>query len=253
MTRNMMKNRCSVLKWKLILILTFLILVVVLAVLFWVKLSFEQYVREAEISSFKSSVIAALRIESKNHYTSRDDDKFNAAVAEVKRMNPDLNIVFISDENGNIVGDDSGVSGEVLEKLDLKSADRWNSPVDTDTHVDIGDDEYVLVSYKDKLDPYVMHFGFRSRIITERTQDLSHKVAFVVGLTAAVTVLLGAAFLHIAIRPVERLARDSEKLSFGDMNIRLRRGSHTEVGRIYSSLSRLKESILYSLKRFDMR
>jgi hypothetical protein len=248
-----MKNKCSVLKWKLILILTSLILAVVLAILFWVRLSFEQYVREAEISSFKSTVIAALRIESKNYYTSRDDDKFNAAVAEVKRMNPDLSIVFISDENGGIVGDDSGVSGEVLGELDFGSSDGWNSPIDTDTRVDVGDDEYVLVSYKDKLDPYIIHFGFCSRIIAEHTQNLSRKVAFVAGLTAVVTILLGAAFLHIATRPIERLARDSEKLSFGDMSISLRRGSRTEVGRIYSSLSRLKESILYSLKRFDMR
>ncbi len=249
----MMKHRRSILKWKLILILTFLILVVVLAVLFWVRLSFEQYVKEAEISSFKSSVIAALRIESKNYYTSRDDEKFNAAVAEVKRMNPNLDIVFISDEEGNIVGDDAGISAKAPEKLDASSSGEWDSPVDTDAHVDVGDEEYVLVSYKDELDPYTIHFGFRSEIIKERTRDLSHKVTFVVGLTAAITILLGAAFLHIAIRPVEKLARDSEKLSFGDMNIKLRRGSRTEVGRIYSSLSRLKESILYSLKRFDMR
>jgi methyl-accepting chemotaxis protein len=241
------------LKWKLIAIFAVLIAIVSLSVMSWVGMSFEQYVRNAEIGLFRNAVIAALRIEAKNYYTSRDDRKFHAAIEEVKRMNSDLQMVFLTDEEGNIIGDDAGMYEQISGAFSSSLGSSWHTPVDFDTNVEMEGGQYVMVSYKGELDPYAMHFGFGTDVIKRRTRDLSQKVAFVVGLTAAVTILLGAAFMHIAIRPIEQLARDAERLSLGDMQVRLKRGRRNEVGRIYGSLSRLKESILYSLKRFDMR
>ena len=252
MLRNTQHTR-SKLKWKLTSIFTLLIIAVALAVLLWIRISFEQYVKSAEISRYRSSVIALLSIEAKNYYTSRDDKSLNFALKEVKRINPDIRMVFISDEEGTVVGDDAGAAEKTIEKLNDNCAGKWNSAVDYDSNVDIGGEKYVLVSYKGELDPYAIHFGFNTDVIKARTRELSVKVSFVVGLTTAIAVLLGAAFLHTAIRPVEKLARDAEKLSLGDMEFRLERGSRSEVGRIYKSLARLKESILYSIKRLNVQ
>jgi len=226
---------------------------IALAVLLWIRISFEQYVKDAEISRYRNSVIALLSIEAKNYYTSRDNESFSSALKEVKRLNPDIKMVFISDEEGTIVGDDAGVAEKALKKLNINCAGEWNSRVDYDSDVDINGEKHVLVSYKGELDPYAIHFGFSTEVIKARTRELSVKVAFVVGLTTAIAVLLGAAFLHTATRPVEKLARDAEKLSLGDMKFSLERPSHSEVGRIYRSLARLKESILYSIKRLDVQ
>ena len=250
---DIIKHRPSILKWKLILIFALLIIGVAAAVVAWVSISFDQYVRDAEIGRFRSSVIAALRIESKNYYTSRDEGNLKATIAEVKRVNPDLDMVFISDEEGQIVGEDSKAAGVLLGKLEMNTIDNWTSPIEMHENVDINGEEHIIITYKGELDPYAIHFGFSTKVIISRVKDLSRRISFVVWLTAGLTILLGAGFLHAAVRPIEKLAKDSERLSFGDLSIKLRRSSRTEVGRIYSSLSRLRESILYSMKRLNMQ
>ncbi len=252
------KHSKSVLKWKLISVFVTMVIITDLAVLLWVRLSFEQYVRNAEIKRFKDLVKTTLGKKAKDYRFNSDHEQFNSTLSDLITFNPEIEWVFLSESDGKVdrkvIGGDSAGAAAVFDKADVSYSGDWNSlAIDTSREVVVDGRKYIMTSYKGKVDPYAMHFAFSLAPLEKRTSDLILKVTLVVLLTSAVTVLVGSAFLLLIARPVERLARDAEKLSLGDMEVRLRHRSRSEVGRIYKSLARLKESILYSMKRLDMR
>jgi len=250
MTVQIKYKRLS-LKLKIICLFASMVILLALAMIFWTKISFEDYVKNAEVCRFRSSIIPTLRTEAKNYCTSRDDAEFRAAVAEIKKINPGIISIFLTGDNGFAAGDESENAEKMLSQLGSDSQSAGS--VDTHSIVSVDGKKQVVVSYKEDFDPYTLHFSFSADVIKSQTHGLAMKVSSVIGMAAMVILILGAAFLHIIISPIEKAAKDAERLSLGDFKIKLQRGSRTEAGRIYSSLSRLKESILYSMKRLDMR
>ena len=100
------QNKGISLKLKFILLYASMITLLALAMIFWVKLSFEEYVRNAEILRLSSYVMPVLRAEAKNYYTSKDDKEFKTAVSNIKKINPSIISVFIT-ENGEFAGGES--------------------------------------------------------------------------------------------------------------------------------------------------
>jgi hypothetical protein len=243
-----MKSIHFSLKLKLSLVFCILIAILSFAVVFWVRFSFEEYVKNTEINRFRSSVMAVLRIEAKNYCTSMDDSAFVSAIAEVKRIDPSITTAFMTDENGFVAGDNRKDADKILKQIGALKG----GIIDDSSSANIDGNDEIIVSYKEELDPYIIHFGFSAKTIADRTNALSRKIYFVVGFTAILAILLGIAFLHVLIAPIEKAAKDAERFSLGDLKIRLQRGSRTESGRIYGSLLRLRESILYSIKRLNM-
>lgn len=245
------QNKGISLKLKFILLYASMITLLALAMIFWVKLSFEEYVRNAEISRLSSYVMPVLKAEAKNYYTSRDDDAFKRAILDIKRTNPMVISIFITENGEYAGGENESVFKSVLQNSNIQFSQA--GMIEGSSDIAVGNKEQVLVYSKGELDPYMLFFTFSRDVIKERMNNLVLKVSFVIGIVSLVIMILGAAFLHLLVSPVEKVAKDAERLSLGDMKIKLKGGSISEVGRLYRSLSRLRESILYSLKRLDMR
>jgi HAMP domain-containing protein len=72
-------------------------------------------------------------------------------------------------------------------------------------------------------------------------------------LAVASGLLVASLFSLWLTRPIVEVAAVAEKMSLGQTDVRLNLKCRGEVGRVYQSLERLKESILYAQRRLDNR
>jgi methyl-accepting chemotaxis protein len=63
----------------------------------------------------------------------------------------------------------------------------------------------------------------------------------------------GFLFLTWVTRPVVDVSNQAERLSLGDMDVRLDLKCKGEIGRVYLSLERLRESVMYAFRRLNNR
>lgn len=183
-----------------------------------------------------------------DYYMSPSDDQLRIRFAKIMRDFPDLSYAVHKDRNGRVhsSGGDETVASltDKIARINPLPRD-WNIvKADGESYIDIGD-------VTPTRPPLPVHVGFATSLLSQRMHGLLLRQGGI-----ALIVLgagLGGAFLLSVwlTRPVTELSSLAERMSLGDMEVRLDLKRKGEIGRVYRSLERLRESVLYALRRLD--
>ncbi len=185
-----------------------------------------------------------------DYLLSPSDRLLKAKLARIMKDFPDLSYVFFVDRNGEVHSHGHPKASDAIQKrmakADFTRKDLHVVPVGGETYIDIGDVTRTLP-------PLPVHAGFAKSLTDARTRTLLWNRAAIAFVVLAVGLAGGFFLLTWLTRPITDLSDRAEKLSRGDMSVTLDLKSKGEIGRVYYSLERLKESMLYALRRLDSR
>ncbi len=183
-----------------------------------------------------------------DYYLSPSDGKLKIAFAKISKDFPDISYVLFEDASDRVHWHAMSETVEPLKNR-VSRLDPRLQPLNVietrgETYVDIGD-------VTDTLPRLPVHVGFPRSLLQRRAYSL-FLTRGAIAMIALTTGLI-AAFLFTSwvARPVLELSSLAEKMSLGDMDARLDLKYKGEVGKVFSSLERLKESVLYAARRLD--
>ena len=183
-----------------------------------------------------------------DHYMSPSDDQLRIRFAKIMKDFPDLSYVVYKDRNSAV---HCSADSETIDSLKEKIARINPQPRDWNI-VKAGRESYIdMGDLTPTRPPLPVHIGFATSLLSQRMRGLLlHQSG--IALVALAAGLGGAFLLSVWLtRPVTELSGLAERMSLGDMDVRLRLKSKGEIGRVYRSLERLRESVLYALRRLD--
>lgn len=183
-----------------------------------------------------------------DYYMSSSEDQLRMRIAKIMRDFPDLSYAVHVDREGKAHRrPESKAIDSLIERLPGIDRDRrdW-------TAVEFGGKTYIdIADVTPTRPPLRVHIGFAKSLLSRRVHGLLlHQGAIVLIVLAGG--LSGAFLLSVWLtRPVVELSSVAERMSLGDMDVRLDLKYRGEIGRVYRSLERLRESVLYALRRLD--
>jgi len=185
-----------------------------------------------------------------DYFMSPSDHLLNLKFAKIMKEFPDLSYVIFVDRHGEIHSygrsDEIDSLGERLAKVGTTEKDVDFIKMRRETYVDITD-------VTQTVPPLLVHVGFAKSLTDAKTRNfLWNRGAFALVVLAGALVG-GFAFLTWLTHPLVDLSTRAERLSLGDMSVRLNLKCGGEIGKVYRSLERLKESTLYALRRLNSR
>ena len=179
---------------------------------------------------------------------SPSEELLRTKFAKIVQEFPDLSYVLFKDGNQKIHWHAESQKLDPLKKqvaqLDPRTAPVNTLKINGKVFVDIG-------TVTNTLPRLPVHVGFSKSLLRHRLLGLLWNQGGIVLL--AVGGGLGAAFLLTfwLTRPLIRATSLVERLSLGDMSVKLDLKYRGEIGRVCRSLGRLKESVLYALRRLE--
>lgn len=249
MRKNADSNVKSRLRWQLFGVWTVLLIVSTGVVFFTIGAKVKSLILNSEVEKLRPAA-RELRELCADYLLSPSDRLLKAKFAKIMKDFPDLSYVFFVDRHSEVHSHGKGKSSdslyERLSRVDVTRKDVNVLRIDGETYIDIAEVTRTLP-------PLPVHAGFAKSLTDGRTRTLLWNRAAI-----ALVVLaggLGGGFLLLTwlARPIVDLSDQAEKLSLGDMSVRLDLKCRGEIGKVYCALERLKESTLYALRRLNDR
>jgi methyl-accepting chemotaxis protein len=204
-------------------------------------------IRDSEVDKLRPAA-RELREVCADYLLSPSDRLLKAKLAKIMREFPDLAYVFFADRHGEIHSQGAGNRMDSLTKrlseVDPARDDVNAIPVGRETYIDIAD-------VTQTLPPLPVHVGFAKSLTDRRTRSVLWNRAAIALVVLAGGLAAGYFFLNWVTRPLLDLCKQAENLSLGDVSVSLDLKCRGEIGKVYRSLERLKESVLYALRRLD--
>lgn len=183
-----------------------------------------------------------------DYFMSPSERELTAKFARIMTEFPDLAYLLFVDAYGNVHcrGANKAIDSlkRRLAKLDLAEKDVNFVRAGGKTYVDIGE-------VTDTRPPLPVHVGFAKSLTDAETRSLLWNRGAIALVVLAAGLVGGFLFLTWVTRPVVDLSNHAERLSLGDMDVRLDLKCKGEIGRVYLSLERLRESVMYAFRRLN--
>lgn len=186
-----------------------------------------------------------------DYFMSPSDRELTMRFAKILQEFPDISYVFFVDRHGRTLyrGNDEMIASLRPRLMELNPAKPGLNDVKV---IQASGETYVNISeMTSTLPPLPVHLGFAKSLTDARTRSLLWNRGAITFVVLAGGLLGGLVVLAWLTEPFIALSADAERLSMGDMNVRLDLKSRGEIGRVYQSLDRLRESIMYALRKLD--
>jgi len=204
-------------------------------------------VMSTEINKLRYSARELLDLGEEYYMGVLNAETFEAAAARYRSSNK-LAFVTLTDAEDNTIGATTSTDlKQVVEAVG--NADDDLKPIKLKGHTIL-----VITQKTDTTPPCHLYLGVEKKLI-----DRKIATAFVSGpmmVLPLFILLLLIAFLasYFITKPYETLAVKAERLSLGDLNTTLETGPpKDEVGSLYGSFDRLRESLSYAIEKLDNR
>ena len=183
-----------------------------------------------------------------DYLMSPSDRLLTMKFARVIKDFPDLSYVFFVDRNG-----ETHYRGSSKVMSPLKDRLVALGPTQEDVNaIRIGGETYVDIGDLTRtVPPMPVHVGFAKSLTRARTLRLLWNRAVIALVVLAGGLVGGFSFLTWVTRPVMDVSSQAERLSLGEMDVKLDLKCRGEIGRVYHSLERIRESMLYALRRLN--
>jgi HAMP domain-containing protein len=183
-----------------------------------------------------------------DYYMSPSEGKLRIGFAKIVKDFPDVSYLLFRDVNDGVhwYAESANVAPV---KNHAASLDPRLKPV---SEIELPDETYVDVGgVTDTLPRLPVHVGFPKTILQRQLRSfLWNKGA--IALLVVAGGLMGGVLLSVWLtHPVVKLSSLAERMSLGDMDVRLDLKYKGEIGKVYHSLERLRESVLYALRRLN--
>jgi len=237
----------SRLRWQLIAAWAVVLIVVAGTVLFALTASVRSLLLDAEVEKLRPAVRDLAKL-CADYYMSPSEGKLRIGFAKIMKDFPDLSYLLFLDAN-NAVHWYAVLANVAPVKNHAASLDPRLKPLNEielpgETYVDIG-------GVTDTLPRLPVHVGFPKSLLQRQIRSFFWNKG-AIALLAIAGGLLGGVLLSVWLTcPVVKLSSLAEKMSLGDLEVRLDLKCKGEIGRVYHSLERLRESVLYALRRLD--
>ncbi len=237
----------SQLRWQLIAGWAVVLTVVAGAILFALAASVRTLLFETQVEKVRPATRELSNL-CADYYMSPSEGKLRSGFAKIMADFPDVSYLLFRDVNGGLHWRAESTKVDPVKNhaasLDPRLKSLNHIEVPGETYVDIGE-------VTDTLPRLPVHVGFRKSLLRCQLRSfLLTKGA--IALIAIAGGLVGGVVLSVWLtRPIVKLSSLAERMSLGDMDVSLDLKSKGEIGRVYHSLERLRESVLYSLRRLD--
>lgn len=183
-----------------------------------------------------------------DYVMSPSDRELTMKFAKIMKEFADLSYVLFVDRYGKIHSRGKGVAIESAERrlaeLDPAKKDVNLIELRGEKYVDIG-------GVTSTLPRLPVHLGFGKSLTDAETRGVLWNRGAIALLVLAGGLVGGFLFSVWVTRPLMTLSTRAERLSLGDMGVRLDLKPKGEIATVYGCLERLRESVLYALKRLD--
>jgi methyl-accepting chemotaxis protein len=185
-----------------------------------------------------------------DHFMSPSDRQVAMRFAKIMKEFPDLAYVLFVDRDGKIHsrGNHTAIDSlkEHLSEFGLGEEDVNVFKAQGESYIDIAE-------VTQTRPPLRVHVGFPKSITDARRRSVLWNRAAMTLVILTGGLVGGFVFSTWFTHPLIDLSTRAERLSMGDMQVRLDLKSRGEIGRVYHSLERLRESVLYAFRRLDSR
>ncbi len=183
-----------------------------------------------------------------DHFMSPSDRQVTIKLARIMNDFPDLSYLVFADRYGIVHSRGTNKTIDSvrarLDELDRAEKDVNVIKTGKETYVDIRD----VTQTRPRLR---VHVGFAQSLADAKTRSFLWNRAVMALVVLAGGLFGGLLFLTWVTRPVIELSTKAEKLSLGDMDVSFDLKSRGEIGKVYQSLERLRESVLYAIRRLN--
>lgn len=239
----------SRLRWQLIAAWTAVLLAVAGGILFALAARVRSLLLEAEVEKSRPAVRELAKLCS-DYTMSPSEGKMKVGFARIMRDYPGLSYLVFRDATGEVHW-----HGETERVNQLKnraaSVDPRVTPL---SELSVTGDRYFNIGgVTDTLPRLPVSVGFAKSVVQRKVRGFFWNKGGVALLAIAGGIIIGVVLSVWLTHPVVRLSLAAEEMSLGNMDVRLDLKSKGEIGRVYLSLERLRESVLYALRRLNGR
>ena len=243
--RNGSGRNCR-LRWKIFFLALVLLTVLTIGAMLLLHSAVSRGVMSAEINKLRYSARQLLDMGEEYYMGVMNAETFEAAAKRFHRENK-LSFVTLIDAEDNTTG--------AATSADLKQVvEAVGSPDEDLKTIKLKGRAILVITQKtDTTPPCHLYLGVEKKLI-----DRKIATAFISGpmmILPLLILLLLIAFLasYFITKPYETLTIKAERLSLGDLNTTFDTESEDEVGSLYGSFDRLRESLNYAIKKLDNR
>ena len=238
-----------VMRWRLFVVMAVVLVTAVTLFLVLVRDSVTRFVRHDEIERLRSGPLSELMRRCANYLVDRDRTSIEDHMAALVAQHEDVVYVCFVDET--LEADRLlAYTPEPDETLRALGDDPKRVPPDGRVHRLGGEAVVDITDSTNTIPAYTVHMGLRKQAIDERTRDVFIKMGVIAVVIAGCAVAVAFGAINLIAGPVEKLATEATRLSLGDMRVTFTPRGRGEIGRLADALDRLKESVLYALRRY---
>ena len=236
-------------RWQLIAAWAAILLAVAGGILFALAARVRSLLLEAEVEKARPAVRELAKLCS-DYTMSPSEGKMRVGFAKIMMDYPDLCYLVFRDATGGVHW-----HGETERVNRLKSSAASVDPrVKAVTELTVAGETYLHIGgVTDTLPRLPVSVGFAKSLVQSKVHGFFWNKGGIALLAVAGGILVGVLVSVWLTHPVVRLSLAAERMSLGDMDVRLDLKSKGEIGRVYVSLERLRESVLYALRRLNGR
>jgi len=237
----------SRLRWQLFAAWTVLLVGSMGAVFFAMALKMSSLIFHSEVEKLHPAA-RGLREVCAEHFMSPSERELTAKFARIMKEFPDLAYLLFVDAYGNV---HCRGANKAIDSLKLRLAKLDPSEKDENL-IRVGGETYVDIREVTDTRPSLpVHVGFAKSLTNAKTWALLWNRGAIALVVLAGGLVGGFLFLTWVARPVVDVSNQAERLSLGDMDVRLDLKCRGEIGRVYLSLERLRESVMYAFRRLN--
>jgi len=239
----------SRLRWQLIAAWAAILIVVAGGILFALAARVRSLLLETEVEKLRPAVRELTKLCS-DYYMSPSEGKLKVGFAKIMKDFPDLSYLLFRDATDGVHWH-AETEGANRLKNHAASIDPRVKPI---VELEVDGDAYINIGgVTDTLPRLPVSAGFAKSLLQRKVRGFFWNKGGIALLAVAGGIIVGVLVCVWLTRPVVRLSLVAEKMSLGDMDVRLDLKCKGEIGRVYLSLERLRESVLYALRRLNGR
>lgn len=239
----------SRLRWQLIAAWAAVLIAVAGGILFALAARVHSLLLEGEVDKARPAVRELAKLCS-DYTMSPSEGKMKLGFARIMRDYPDLSYLVFRDATGGVhwYGDTARVNRlkNTAASVDPRVNPRAELSVAGDGYINVG-------GVTETLPRLPVSVGFAKSVVQRKVRGFFWNKGGIALLAVAGGMMVGVLLSVWLTHPVVKLSLAAEEMSLGNMDVRLDLKSKGEIGRVYLSLERLRESVLYALRRLNGR
>ncbi len=238
----------STLRWKLFALVAVIAVGSAALTLALGRQPIERFVRTGEIERLRAGPLAELKQRCTDYFTDRDRVGVEKLMASLAATHDEIAYLCFRDPD---LDDDDVLSSHAAPPEALRALARDTQAPPPEGRVRrIGDEPVIDIADTTATKPaYTLHLGLRKAAVDEKTRGLLVKMTILACVIAAAAIVVAFGLIILLVGPLEKLADDASRLSLGDMRVTFNPRGRGELARLADALERLKESVLWALRR----